>query len=746
MDKASSPEVVLFAAAMGMPAEARAAFLQSRCPHDPELRARVEALLLSNKAVGDFLESSPVTAALGNTAALFSAAKDGDRIGRYKLVRELGEGGCGVVFLAEQEEPVRRLVALKLIKPGMDTKSVISRFEAEQQALALMDHPNIAKVFDAGTTEFGRPFFVMELVRGSKITDFCDEHCLSIIDRLHLFINVCQAVQHAHQKGVIHRDIKPSNILVTRADDGQPLPRIIDFGIAKATTRQGLSDKTVLTAFEMLIGTPAYMSPEQADFTSVEVDTRTDIYSLGVLLYELLAGVPPFDSHELMKVGLDEVRRAIREKEPIRPSTAVTMLDEDKLQSIAKTRQLHPSKMARAFRGDLDWIVMKALEKDKARRYQSANSFGEDIKHYVANEVVSAGPPSASHKARKLIFRNKLLFSGLSIIFLVLVAALTTTSWLLLREKKARREADLSRLETLGRAFREQGKLIDAENMYRQAVAIRRDLIENEPRPMTESLSYLIDMLMRQNKFGEAEDILNELLPPAAIGRLQQISPLVVRTEFFARRGRWIEAARDIGHVVARDPEEHSYYHMLAPLLVAADDRKAYYALCPRIVERFKNTTDAYVADRMAKDCLILPVPNLDLRAVAQMTETAVTRGSGTYDLPNFQYCKALAQYRQGHFTEALEWAERAVKYPLPYPEAGSYAILAMAKHQLNQKDAAEVALAKCVQLIQTKLPKLADGDLDGGWRDWIVLQALLVEATALVKNEMPHQEASGKK
>src|SRR5258706_12515653 len=372
MDEIPPQEVAVFAGALELPPDARAAYLEDACAGDPELRVRVDALLISRKNVGDFLEGSPVKAALGKTAALFSGAKEGDRIGRYKLLEGLGEGGCGIVFLAEQEEPVRRLVALKLIKPGMDTKSVIARFEAERQTLALMDHPNIAKVFDAGATEGGRPFFVMELVRGVKITEYCNQHSLTTEERLKLFVQVCQAVQHAHQRGIIHRDIKPSNILVTQSLEGAAQPVVIDFGIAKATTNIQLTDKTVFTAFEMLIGTPAYMSPEQAALTSVDVDTRTDIYSLGVLLYELLTDTTPFDTHELLKAGLDEIRRVIREEEPVRPSTRLSTPVGSDLENVSKRHGTEVPKLIRQMRGDLDWIVMKALEKDRTRRYETA--------------------------------------------------------------------------------------------------------------------------------------------------------------------------------------------------------------------------------------------------------------------------------------------------------------------------------------------------------------------------------------
>src|SRR5437879_1837211 len=314
----SGRDIEVFTEAVQLPIPERAAFLDRACAGDEDLRRRIEALLRSNERAGDFLEEPP-TGSIGERRAKVAAGeKPGDRVGRYKLLQEIGEGGCGVVFVAEQEEPIRRRVALKVIKPGMDTKSVIARFEAERQALALMDHPNIAKVFDAGATESGRPYFVMELVRGVKITEYCDQHSLTTEDRLDLFVQVCQAIQHAHQRGIIHRDIKPSNILVTQSLEGVATPMVIDFGVAKATTDQRLTDKTVFTAFEMLIGTPAYMSPEQAALSSVDVDTRTDIYSLGVLLYEWLTGSTPLETGEFVKAGLDEIRRVIREEEPLR--------------------------------------------------------------------------------------------------------------------------------------------------------------------------------------------------------------------------------------------------------------------------------------------------------------------------------------------------------------------------------------------------------------------------------------------
>jgi WD40 repeat protein/serine/threonine protein kinase/tetratricopeptide (TPR) repeat protein len=397
----------------------RAAFLDAACGNDPSLRAAIEDLLRHDDAAGDFL-SSPAVAPDATSGATEPPPLEPllARIGPYKLIEEIGDGGMGTVYMAQQTEPVKRLVALKIIKPGMDSRQVIARFEAERQALALMDHPNIARVFDAGTTETGRPYFVMELVKGVPLTKYCDEHRLTPKDRLKLFIPVCQAIQHAHQKGIIHRDIKPSNVLVALYD-GEPVPKVIDFGIAKAAGQQ-LTEKTLITGFGAVVGTLEYMSPEQAELNQLDIDTRSDIYSLGVLLYELLTGTTPMDRKRLQAAAMLEMLRVIREDEPPKPSTRLSTMENTA--TVAANRGLDARKLSGVVRGELDWIVMKALEKDRKRRYETASGLAADLRRYLDHEAVLAGPPSSWYRLRKLARRNRAALATMGVVAAALVA------------------------------------------------------------------------------------------------------------------------------------------------------------------------------------------------------------------------------------------------------------------------------------------------------------------------------------
>ena len=403
------------------------AYLEQACANDPSLRNEVEALLkAASEAEPRFAQHQQGWAA--STIKLDPILEHpGSIIGRYKLLEKIGEGGMGIVYMAEQREPVVRKVALKIIKVGMDTRQVIARFEAEQQALALMDHPNIAKVLDAGATETGRPFFVMELVQGVPITDFCDQNRLSTTERAKLFIPVCQAIQSAHQKGVIHRDLKPSNILVT-LNGGVPHPMVIDFGVAKATN-QKLTEKTLFTHFAAMIGTPAYMSPEQAEMSKLDVDTRSDIYSLGVVLYELLTGTTPFPEQRLRSAGYGEMQRIIAQEEPERPSNRLSTMDHEQRRVIAGKRGAADGSLSKTFAGDLDWIVMKCLEKDRARRYETANGLAIDIQRHLSNEPVVARPPSALYRFQKMVRRNKLGFAAGAAVGGALLVGLGVSFW-----------------------------------------------------------------------------------------------------------------------------------------------------------------------------------------------------------------------------------------------------------------------------------------------------------------------------
>ena len=1034
-------DVKVFSEAVNLTADGRGAYLDRACAGDEKLRQRVEALLRTHDHAGDFLEQSPQREALGAVPGAAIGERPGDRIGRYKLLQQIGEGGCGVVYMAEQEEPVRRRVALKIIKPGMDTKSVIARFEAERQALAMMDHPNIAKVLDAGATESGRPYFVMELVRGVKITEYCDQNSLTTGERLCLFVEVCRAVQHAHQKGIIHRDIKPSNILVTRTLEGAALPVVIDFGIAKATTSQRLTDKTLFTAFEMLIGTPAYMSPEQAALTNADVDTRTDIYSLGVLLYELLTGSTPFDTGELLKAGLDEVRRVIREQEPVRPSTRLSRLTVADLTTVALQRKAEAPKLIRSVCGDLDWIVMKALEKDRTRRYETANGLARDVQRFMANEVITARPPSAAYRFRKLVSRHRVLFGTLGAIAGLLLVSLAFVLASLGRERQARQaaqteatrseqttkflkemlagvgpavalgedtkmlkgildktaarvgqemanqppvEADLrsligelyleigsydaaesmlqaalvlhrkvsgpesketakalydlgnaywkerklpeseaahqealrlrhrffgntnaevaDSLNALGGVYRRQKRLVESEKVTREAIAIRRALFTGESLPVADSmhnltivlgdqgrqteaeataremlalrrrllpndhylvaaaladvawtvgfsgklaeveeletealpiqrknlgdahpdvlktlyslgdhlrqrgklteshtvlfaalsaqrkvlgeghpdvlatleafglaleseenweeaetvhrealaqwrkhsgnedahtlteLERLIHVLVVEKKFPEAKQLLDEVLTPAFLAQPACARILSVRVDLLGRRGQWREAAADGFRLIAHEPTEHYRYHSLAPILAFLHDRPGYEEVCRKMLAGFPTTTNPYIAERMAKDSLLLPDSGADLQWARKMADMAVTLGSGEPSNPYFQTCKALVAYRSGNWRETIEWTEKVRRSAHLYANAQACALQAMAHWQLGEKPEALAALAEGVPMAPIIVPVRDNEEIGDAWLAWVCARIALDEAAALIR------------
>ena len=515
---------ILTAALDRDPAE-REAFLAMACAGDAALLAEARALLAAHETMPTGFLAEPVVGGIAASAfdvtikqdprisqpAHAAIEREGDRIGPYKLREQIGEGGFGTVWVAEQEQPVRRRVALKIVKLGMDTRDVIARFEQERQALAMMDHPNIAKVLDAGATENGRPFFVMELVRGVKITEYCDEKQLSTAERIELFIAVCSAVQHAHQKGIIHRDLKPSNILVT-FNDGVAVPKVIDFGVAKATQGR-LAEHTIYTQFQQMIGTPLYMSPEQADMTSLDVDTRSDIYALGVLLYELLTGRTPIDEATMRKAGMDEMRRIIREVDPPRPSMRLKTLVGDELTSTAKRRHTEPAKLPGTLRGDLDWIVMKCLEKDRQRRYDTANGLALDLRRHLANEVIPARPPTASYLLGKLIRRNKLAFAASAAIAASLVVGIAASVWQAVRATHAEKRAvtALDELRASAPAFAEQAHGLAAREQYTDAIAKLDYAIKLRP----DAAEYLVakaDLLQCQFKLADAAVVYREAL------------------------------------------------------------------------------------------------------------------------------------------------------------------------------------------------------------------------------------------
>ncbi|HUA65690.1 MAG TPA: protein kinase [Alphaproteobacteria bacterium] len=697
MNAPSNREEEIFEAALKLQGGERAAYVDSACGSDAILRARVMELLKAHAAAGGFMDGPAVCARKTILVAPLPDEKAGDKIGRYKLLQQIGEGGCGVVYMAEQEEPVRRRVALKVIKLGMDTKSVIARFEAERQALAMMDHPNIAKVLDAGATETGRPFFVMELVRGIKITDYCDQNKLSTTERLALFVQVCNAIQHAHQKGIIHRDIKPSNILVT-LHDGVPIPKVIDFGIAKAAQGR-LTDQTLFTAFEQFIGTPAYMSPEQAEMSGLDIDTRSDIYALGVLLYELLTGAPPFDPKELLQAGLDELRRTIREKEPARPSTRLsTMLDAD-LTTVAQRRHSDAPRLIHLVRGDLDWIVMKSLEKDRTRRYETANGLAMDIQRYLTNEPIVARPPSTIYRFQKLVRRNRTAFAAVSVGAAALVIGLIVSSYLFIQDRIALKRAVAA--EQAERELRKQAEK-DAEGT--------REVMRAE-------------LLLMSAQYDESEAIISKIPPHASFVAFYNAYGTV-----HARRRQWLAALTNWEMVVRYAPDDHVGYQYLAPLLLQLNNVDGYKACRAQILQEFGDTVHPLIAQRMIRASLILPATDDEMKIISKMTDVVAgdDTNSEVYGLNLF--AEGFAAYRMGHYEQVMQLLHRAKPMDIgPNCRTELWFLMAMARFKLNRFDDARESFTNGMYDLKTKL------DLDDTWNDWITAHVLMREAAALI-------------
>ena len=624
MEAARQRIEALFEAALELTPAERHAFLERECADDPALRARVGRLLAAHGSSEVFFDDCRSALKVAESGGEVSELPDlerelGARIGPYKILQKIGEGGCGVVYMAEQEKPIRRRVALKIIKLGMDTKSVIARFEAERQALAMMDHPNIARVLDAGATAAGRPYFVMELVHGIRITEYCDHNQLTAKSRLELFVHVCSAIQHAHQKGIIHRDIKPSNILVTH-HDGVPVPKVIDFGIAKAIEEK-LTDKTLFTVYGHFIGTPAYMSPEQAEFSGLDIDTRSDIYSLGVLLYELLTGKTPFEQNELLASGLDAMRKTLREREPHRPSTKLDTLQTAELTMTALHRAVEAPRLQLLLRGDLDWIVMKCLEKDRRRRYETANGLALDVRRFLDHEPVLARSPGRWYRFQKLVRRNRGVFAATGAVALALVVGLGTATWLFFAERAMRQRA------------------VASEQQAERARANEADL-----RRLAEARERITQtaLLISQGKLDEADRLAGQTAYHQPT--LEGAAVLRALGEWHALNGRW-QAAGDrflqTLQINQLDGVETVVKDFLggAAALAAAGDTNRLEQFRQQLAARLSTEKNPTMVVPALAACLVLPEPNNEtlqplVATIAPTTPTSI----GKARIPDFGF------------------------------------------------------------------------------------------------------------
>jgi serine/threonine protein kinase len=746
-------EQSLFEAALAIPAGAdREAFLKEACHENAGLHRRLTKLLAAHtRSAGFFPECASqmlgVDQAEVQELAISQSAtageQPGQKVGRYKLLKQLGEGGCGVVYLAEQEKPVQRLVALKVIKLGMDTKNVIARFDAERQALALMDHPNIAKVLDAGATETGRPYFVMELVQGVKITKYCDDNQLPQRQRLELFIQVCQAIQHAHQKGVIHRDIKPSNILVA-LHDGVPVPKVIDFGIAKAISGR-LTDDPALTLLGQFVGTPAYMSPEQAEMSGLDVDTRSDIYSLGVLLYELLTGRPPFDQGELVSLGLDKMRQTLRETDPLRPSDLLTSMTSGDLTQTARLRHEEAPRLIRSLQGDLDWIVMKALEKDRQRRYETANALTWDVRRYLNNEPVLARPPSRCYRLKKLIQRNKVVYASGAAVVLSMLIGLGVSTRMFILERQGRLEQ--SRLRQQAEAAR-----VEAEQARANEARMRREAEAREK--VTQAV-----VLLGHGETEKADALLAAIPLEYFTPSTEAISVFRELGTWNTLQGRWRQAAdrylvlMHVNYVDKADQTTGATFDLLtaAPLLIEAGDLEGYERVRRLALTRLAGSSYAGAAEQFLKTSLLLPTDQEMMEALEPFARVVANslvpynprENDGRHYLASWRaFALAVWEYRRGNQTACLEWLQKCSGYPDQSVScvAGVHLIRSMARHHLGQSEAAKAEFESGRGMVEDYFSKKLElgNEKDGRLAGWIMNAIFLREAERMSESSPP--------
>jgi serine/threonine protein kinase len=727
---------LLFVAASNFAtAEERKAFLEFACRGDEARLKRLEVLLEARGEAEEFFEFQPAVEPVTETPGEGEGGL-GARIGPYRLIDRLGAGGCGVVYLAEQQEPVKRKVALKIIRLGMDTESVIARFAMEREALALMDHPNIARVLDAGTTASGRPFFVMELVDGERITEFCDRQRLDLRERLELFIQVCEAIQHAHQKGVIHRDIKPSNVLV-REHDGRAIPKVIDFGIAKATAG-GIDGEATYTKLGQLIGTPAYMSPEQAE-GGVDIDTRSDIYSLGAMLCELLTGRPPFSPEQFKDRGPDEIRTILREEETGMPSNRLRGASKDEIGKIAEDRAADPQRLTAQLAGDLDWIVMKAIEKDRRRRYETANALAMDVRRYLSEEPVLARPPSRGYLLMKLVRRNRIAFAAGSVAMCGLLGGFGVSTWLFFKEKDAREEQ--ARL----REMAEQARML-AEEARTHAEEARANEEALSKKSQAADRVAQAAVLVRYNELEKADALLAGLTADNTPLSLEAADTLRVAAGWNLQQGRWKTAAQRFSALVPAitsldmtDTDQMSRILLPAATAIKEWGEPDQYARFRELaIRRFAESANDAVASQVIKSVLLEPADEETLRALpplAGVLEQALKSPpleANAYLSAWRQFSLALLAYRQGFFDTAGYWSRRSSASPSSTGSlrVSNRIVLAMVDHHQGRTRDARVALADARKQVERwENSPFQLGSTVDLWFDWGNARILLKEA-----------------